>query len=523
MSSELIISSTPQGEKIALLRDKQLVEYHLDSASQNFNVGDIILGKVGRILPGLNAAFVDVGYEKDAFLHYQDLGPQFRSLLKFTRAILDKKIQSPELKSFDNEDDIDKNGKMSAVLKANQLVLVQVDKEPISSKGPRLTCEISLAGRFLVLVPFSDSVNTSKKIQSKEERLRLQKMVKALKPAGFGVIIRTVAEGRSASELHADISELMDKWRAGVAKLIDAKPRDKVIGEMGRASSMMRDLLNDNFDSILTDDRDTFEKLKGYIKRIAPDKEKIVKLHNGKLKLFEASGVERQLKTLFGKTVNLMGGGYLVIEHTEALHVVDVNSGSANKKGSDETQETTALQVNSEAVKEVARQLRLRDMGGIIVVDFIDMRSMESRKAIYELMKDEMRGDRAKFTILPLSKFGLMQITRQRVRPEVNVITHETCPHCNGTGKISATVAVADIVEQNIDHICGKQNEKGITLTVHPFLEAYFTKGGLNSQLYKWRKKYWSWIKIVPDSSLGIVDFKILNKDGEDIELGSPS
>lgn len=516
MSSELVISSTPQGDKIALLQDRRLVEYHFESVAQNYTVGDIYLGTVKKLSPALNAAFVDVGYDKDAFLHYHDLGPQFNTLLSFTKQALAGKLNTVKLAGFKSSDDIDKNGKMAEVITKNQQILVQIEKEPISNKGPRLTSEISLAGRYLVLVPFGDSISISKKIQAREERNRLTKLLQGIKPKGYGVIIRTVAENHSSEELSADLRSLVERWEEGMKRLPKAKPREKIIGELGRASSIMRDMLNESFDSIITDSKETYDELRNYVRTIAPEKEKIVKLHNAKTKLFEQSGVEKQLKTLFGKTVALPSGGYLIIEHTEALHVIDVNSG--NSKNS-EGQETTALAVNCEAAKEIARQLRLRDMGGIIVVDFIDMRSTENRRKLYEVMKQEMAGERAKFTILPLSKFGLMEITRQRVRPEINVSTHEVCPSCGGTGKINATVAVADMLEQTVDFVSGKQNEKNITIMTHPFVHAYFTKGMFN-KLWQWRIKYSSWnMKMMPDSSLGITEFKIVNKEGEEIDL----
>jgi ribonuclease G len=519
LSNELVISSTPKGEKIALLQDKRLLEYHFEQSGDVFTVGDIYLGVVRKVATGLNAAFIDVGHEKDAFLHYLDLGPQIKSLTKFVKTVQSQKNTTGRLNGFKLEPDIDKLGKVGQVLTKNQHVLVQVIKEPISTKGPRLSCEISLAGRFIVLVPFSNTVSVSKKIVSKEERQRLSRLITSIKPENFGVIIRTVAENKEVAELDKDLRSLVAKWEEGIKALRTAKPKDKIIGEMGRASSILRDMLNESFDSVTVDSKDVYEEIRSYIRSIAPDKERIIKLHNAtKTKLFEVSGIEKQLKSLFGKTVSLPGGGYLVIEHTEALHVIDVNSGNSGNKSSAEDQETTAFQVNLEAAKEVARQLRLRDMGGIIVVDFIDQKKAENRRLLYEKMKEEMKGDRSRFTVLPLSKFGLMQITRQRVRPEMNVSTMETCPTCHGTGKIAASILVSDLIESNLDFILSKQNEKGISVTLHPFLYAYFTKG-VYSRQWKWFMKYKTWIKIEADTSLGITEFKFKNKLGEEIEI----
>ena len=517
LSNELIISATQNGSRIALLKDKQLVEFHEEQEGSKFVVGDIYLGSVKKVVQGLNAAFIDIGYEKDAFLHYLDLGPQFSSLMKFTKLVRGKKITGGRLDKFKAEKDIDKHGKITQQLSKGLLLPVQVVKEPISTKGPRLSSEVSLAGRYLVLVPFSTTVSVSKKISSSDERKRLQRIIQSIKPEGFGVIIRTVAEGKETAELDRDLRNLVKMWDDGMTRLITANGRDKLIGEISKTSSLLRDLLNESFDNVTVDDKKIFEEIKAYIHTIAPEKDKIVKLYAGKAKIFEHYGIEKQIKSAFGQTVSLRGGGYLIIEHTEALHVVDVNSG--NKSTREESQETTALSVNLEAAKEIARQLRLRDMGGIIVVDFIDMRSQESRKLIYKTMKDEMgNNDRAKHTVLPLSKFGLMQITRERVRPQMNIVTKEVCPTCNGTGSITASILITDQIEQHIEHLFVKQNETELVLALHPFLYAYYTKGIISKRV-KMFFKYKRWVKIVKDSSLGITEFHFLNKDGEEIDV----
>ena len=516
-SNELVISSAQNGHRIALLQDKKLVEYQVEKVDNKFNVGDVFLGNIKKVSQGLNACFVDIGHERDAFLHYLDLGQQFSSLKKFVRQVRSNpQAKVNLLKDFPLEKDIDKLGKISQILTRNTLIPVQIVKEPISSKGSRLTCEISLAGRYLVLVPFSDVISISKKITDKTERQRLQRLINSIRPENFGVIIRTVAEGKEVADLDKDLKSLVRRWEEGVEALKKAKPGDKLIGEVARTSSILRDILNESFDHITTDQKQIYDELKSYIKTIAPDKEKILRLYSGKSKMFEHYGIERQLKALFGRTVSLPSGGYLVIEHTEALHVIDVNSG--NKANKEESQENTALSVNLEAAAEVARQLRLRDMGGIIVIDFIDMRKPEHKKLIYNKMKDEMKTDRARFTVLPLSKFGVMQITRQRVRPELNISTTETCPTCHGTGKIAASIVVSDVIESNLEHIITKQNEKDVSIVVHPYLHAYFTKG-LFSKRFKWKMKYRTKIHLVEDTTLGVTEFKFLNKKGEAIEV----
>ncbi len=516
MSNELIINSTQNGSRIALLEDKKLVEYHQEQTDKQFNVGDIYLGTVRKVVPGLNAAFVDLGYEKDAFLHYLDMGPNVRSLINFTKRVQSNRKSTSDLGKYKLEPEIDKLGKINQVLSKNQRILVQVVKEPISTKGPRLSCELSIAGRYLILVPFAKSVNVSKKISSSEERKRLIRLVSSIKPEGFGVIIRTVADGKDVADLDRDLRNLVESWKNGVRKLRMAKPPEVVIGEVGKTTSLLRDVLNESFDNIVMDDKKVFEEVKSFIQKIAPDKEKIIKLYNGKPKIFESFGIEKQIKSLFGSSVSLKGGGYLIIEHTEALHVIDVNSG--NKSTREESQETTALSVNLEAAKEVARQLRVRDMGGIIVVDFIDMRGNENKKLLFKRMKEEMSKDRSKFTILPLSKFGLMQITRQRVRPEMKITTQETCPTCGGSGKITASILVADNIEDNLDFILTKQNEQKISIVLHPYLFAYFTKGWRNKRMM-WFFKYNKWVNLIEDSSLPVTEYKFLNKEMEEIEL----
>lgn len=516
MSNELIINSTQDGERIALLQDKRLVEYHYEKKDTNYIVGDIFLGTVKKVMPGLNAAFIDIGYQKDAFLHYHDLGANIKTLNKVVRVAQTQKNASPKLNQLKFEPEIDKLGKIADVLKKGQQLLVQIVKEPISTKGPRLSCEISLAGRYLVLVPFSNTVSVSKKIVSKDERTRLKRLITSIKPENFGVIIRTVAEGRDVAELDRDMRNMLTNWEEGFQTLKTAKPCDKVIGELGRSSSILRDLLNESFDNIVVDDIQLYDEIKTYIGSIAPDKLKILKQYTGKTKTFEHFHIEKQLKAAFGKTVTIPGGGYLVIEHTEALHVVDVNSG--NKSNTEADQEATALNVNMMAAREVARQLRLRDIGGIIVIDFIDMKSPENRQKVYEVVKDELRSDRSKSTVLPISKFGLMQITRQRVRPEQNIITGEVCPTCGGTGKITASILVTDEIEAAVDDLLVSHNQKNLTIYVHPFVYDYYTKGIISKQV-KWFFKYFRWVSLIKDTSLGITDFKVMDDRGEEIEL----
>lgn len=521
MNNELVINSTPDEVTIALIENNHLVELNSEKKDQRFQVGDIYLGRVKKLIQGLNAAFIDVGHEKDAFLHYLDLGPQVQSLLKLIRQTTTGKNPDPLLTNFQLDKDIDKSGKITNVLSPNQWALVQVAKEPISSKGPRVTSEISLAGRFVVMVPFTDTVSISQKIKSAEERQRLKRLAQSIKPKGFGLIVRTVAEGKKVAELDKDIQDLVSKWKSAFQMLQTAKPPQKILGELNRTSTILRDLLNPNFNSIHVDDPALAEEIKSYINAIAPEQTEIVKLYKGRQPIFDHFGIEKQIKASFGKTVTMANGAYLIIEHTEAMHVIDVNSGGRVKSDNESSQEANALLVNLDSAVEVARQLRMRDMGGIIVVDFIDMHNPQNRKVLFERLKDEMKRDRAKHTILPPSKFGLIQITRQRVRPETNVTTVEKCPACDGTGEIKASILFVDEIENNLRYFVSEQNEKQLTLKVHPFLESFLNKGNIfqSSITKKWKKKYKVKFKVVTNNNYHMLEYHFFNKMEEEIKI----
>ena len=515
MNKELIINAAPQGVEIALLEDKRLVELHNEKADASFAVGDLYLGKVKKLIPGLNAAFVDVGFEKDAFLHYTDLSPYARSILKFTQqAINDKTEGGFDYGRFEVEPEIVKTGKINEVLGNRPNILVQILKEPIAAKGPRLSCEISLPGRFVVLTPFNDIVAVSRKIHSSEERRRLQKIVEAIKPKNFGVIVRTAAEGKNTAELHEDLMSLALSWRSIQQNLKGAVAPCKVLSEQTKTTSILRDLLNEDFNKIVINDKNIFNDTKSYIQRIAPNKIDIVSYYHNGAPIFDHFGITKQVKAAFGKTVNLPSGAYLIIEHTEALHVIDVNSGY---KSVSNNQEQNAMETNLEAAEEIARQLRLRDIGGIIVVDFIDMKFPENKRKLVEAMEGFMRTDRAKHAVLPISKFGLMQITRQRMKPEMNINTQEVCPSCNGTGKISSTLILEDEIEKNLSYLI-MQKHSGLTVVVHPILFAYLTKGFFSIRR-KWRWKYKQKINVIANNNYHLTEFHFFDKNEEEIKL----
>lgn len=513
MKKELIISHENESTKIALLEDGRLFELHEEEDNNEFNVGDLFLGRVKKLAPNLNAAFVNIGYEKDAFLHYQDLGPDFLSYQKFLKDTFAKRQQTSSLKNFQVQKDIDKHGTVDKVLAKDDVVLIQITKEPISTKGPRISTQISLTGRFLILIPFDNKVSISKKIKSAEDRERLKTLIDSIKPEGFGVIIRTVAEGKKVAELHNDMNQLIQKWETAFKNIQKQKVPSKVLSEEDRASAILRDNFNQDFTGIICDDEQMVSDIRNYLDVIAPERQKIVQFYDSHIPLLEYYNVEKQMKQSFGKHVNIPSskGAYLVIEHTEALHVVDVNSGpniasAANNKDH-------ALTVNKMAATEIARQLRLRDMGGIIVVDFIDMTNPEHRKQLYEHFKEEMKRDKARHKILPPSKFGLIQMTRQRVRPEKQIHTKEENP--NADGEILAPIVVVERMEEMIRNLIQKEKGK-VYLHVHPFVEAYLTKGIMSIQT-KWYLKYKKWVTIIPRDSFKYLEYRLYNAKKEEL------
>ena len=513
MKKELIISYEDERTKIALLEDGRLFELHEEKDKKDFVVGDLFLGKVKKLAPNLNSAFVNTGYEKDAFLHYQDLGPDFLSYKKFVKDIFHKKQNSSSLKNFELQKPIDKNGTVDKVLAKEDVVLLQITKEPISTKGPRISTQISLTGRFLVLIPFDDKVSISKKIKSHEEKERLRTLIESIKPEGFGVIIRTVAEGKKVAELHNDMNSLIQKWETAYKNIQKQKVPSKVLSEEDKASAILRDNFNQDFVSIYCDDETMVQEMRNYLEVIAPDRKNIIHFYDSHIPLMEYYNVEKQLKQSFGKFVNIPSskGAYLVIEHTEALHVVDVNSGPNISSAA--TNKEHALNVNKMAATEIARQLRLRDMGGIIVVDFIDMPNAEHRRILFDHLREEMNRDKAKHKILPPSKFGLIQITRQRVRPEKQIETREENP--NADGEIIAPIVIVERMGEAIRNIMQKEKGK-LFLHVHPFVEAYLTKGLMSIQA-KWFLKYKKWITIIPRDSFKYLEFRLVNSNKEEL------
>ncbi len=515
MERDLIIDVKQTEITIALMENHRLMELNKEAhGGKSYNVGDVYLGKVKKLLPALNAAFVDIGDEKDAFLHYLDLGFNFKAFDFFTRQINTNKNFKSFYSGVRIDEILEKEGKIERFLSPGQPIVVQIVKEPISTKGSRLTAEISIAGRNMVLLPFADKVSVSQKITSKEEKRRLERLVYSILPRNYGVIIRTAAEGKKAAVLDAELRSLIKKWEDSWQKIAKSKSTQLLFTENSRTTTILRDLLNDSFSNIYVNDETIYEEVCEYVSLIAPEQEKIVKLYKGSEPIFDYFEVTRQIKAAFGKIVSLRQGAYLIIEHTEALHVIDVNSGIRTKN---KEQENNSFDVNINAADEIARQIRLRDMGGIVVIDFIDMDTNEHKNLLYKHMCEVMASDRAKHTILPLTRFGLMQITRQRVRPTKEINTSEVCPTCTGTGKIGPTLLIDETLDRELAFYVKEKKIKDFILRTSPILAAYLTKGLLSIR-FKWSRKYGCTIKVVGDTDYSIIQTRWLDRKGDPLD-----
>ena len=513
MNRELVVNVNPTEISIALCEDKVLVELNKEQCQTGFAVGDIYLGKVRKIMPGLNAAFVNIGHEKDAFVHYLDLGSQFPSLQKLVGSYQSGK-RGLRVETMKLEEPVEKTGKIGSYLQVGDTVMVQIAKEAISTKGPRLTADISLAGRNVVLVPFSSKVFLSQKIRSNDEKKRLKRIAASVLPKNFGVIIRTAAMEAKDEDIQHDIQTQIDRWRKTVQNIRKGPAPTQLMSEMSRANTIIRDTLNGSFSQIAVNDEAMFNDIRNYVKAIDPEMTKIVKLYKGNVPIFDNFDISKQIKSLFAKYVSLRRGAYLIIERTEAMNVIDVNSGNRTK--AEDNQEQTAMDVNLAAAKEIARQLRLRDLGGIVIIDFIDLHKAQNRQALYDEMVKLMATDKAKHTVLPLTKFGLMQITRQRVRPVAVENVSDVCPTCNGSGKIEPTVLLDKKIENQISFLTEDRKQKYIKLVVSPYVAA-FLKKGLWSIRRRWQWRYKARIEIVADQSVGIVEVHYHDRKDNDL------
>lgn len=508
---DLIVDVSESEVKIALMDNHRLIELNKESSNgHSFTVGDVFLGKVKKVMPALNAAFVDIGDEKEAFIHYLDLGFYFNAFDEFVRKTNSNTNANELFSNIGLGPVLEKEGQIENILKPGQMIVVQIVKEPISTKGSRLTAEISLAGRNIVLLPFAKKVSISQKIASKEEKKRLETLVRSILPQNYGAIIRTAAEGKNAAILVTELKSLISKWEGAWPKISKNKSVQLLFTEYSKTTTVLRDLFNDTFSNIYVNDRKEFEEISKYISQISPDKEKIVKFYDDKEPIFDHFEVTRQIKSSFGKVVPIKQGAYLVIETTEALNVVDVNSGIRAKTND---QEENTYEVNRYAAEEIARQLKLRDMGGIVIVDFIDMDNQDHKNGLFKYMTELMQDDRAKHNVLPLTKFGLMQITRQRIRPVTQIDTTEVCPVCHGTGKIAPSLVIDEELERKIAYHT-ENGVKSFMLKTGPILGSYISRG-FNSFLRKWRRKYKCKIKHEEVQDFSVLQYEFYNEDGD--------
>ena len=508
---DLVVDASASEVRIALMENHRLIELDRESTKDHgFSVGDVYLGRVKKILPALNAAFVDIGDSKEAFIHYLDLGLYFTAFDTFVRESNPNKNLGELYSKIKTGPVLAKEGRIEDHLKPGQMIIAQIVKEPISTKGSRLTAEISLAGRNIVLLPFAEKVSVSQKISSREEKKRLEVLVSSILPHNYGAIIRTAAEDKNAAVLVAELRSLIEKWEGSWKRIAASKGVKLLFTEYDRTTATIRDLFNETFSNVYVNDPKIYDEVRRYVSLISPDREKIVKLYEGKEPIFDHFEVSRQIKSSFGKIVPMKQGAYLVIETTEALNVIDVNSGIRAKTND---QEENTFEVNKIAAEEIARQLRLRDMGGIVIVDFIDMDKAEHRNELFKYMRDLMESDRAKHNVLPLTKFGLMQLTRQRIRPVTEIDTAEKCPLCHGTGKITSTA----VIDEQIERVLADFVEKGgktFTLKVSPILGAYLSRG-FNSFVRKWKRKYKCKLEMVEDNDFSILQYEFYDEKGK--------
>lgn len=543
MRKEIIINSTATENRIAILEDGKLAELFVDIPGKERNVGDIYLGRVAKVMPGIRAAFIDIGHEQDAFLHFSDIGAieEYSSLFdedeaeeievngngeptsdeegtqEATKEGTDTKLRSTTTVATEVAEPparLKQMAQREVNLQKGQDILVQVIKEPVGKKGMRVRSAISLPGRFLVLIPFDGKIGVSKKISSFRERRRLRRIVREMLPKGFGAIIRTVAEGKSEDMLRQDLQELVKAWNNIEKSVKTEKAPALIYKDLNTTSSVIRDLFQDAVEHVVVDGKKLYKEIKAYVQWMSPDMADRIELYKGKEPIFDKYGIEKDIETLFSKKVWLKSGGYLYIERTEAMTVIDVNSGRYAAK---KEQELNSLRTDLEAAREICRQIRLRDIGGLIIVDFIDLEDERNKKKIYDEVKKEFRRDRAKVTVLPLTEFGLMQITRQRIRQSVPMSFSEPCPICGGSGIVQSKSTTINQIERWLRRFKSDTKEFRLELHVHPTLGEYLTRGAL-SRLMKLQVKFFVKIKIVHDNSIGPDEFRFISlKQKKDI------
>ena len=512
MKNQIIIHSSGKQTRVALLENGELAQLFIESEENQRTVGDIYHARVHKVMGGIRAAFIDVGMEKDAFLHFSDAGDhlgQYIKMMNGEKAI--SKSAEKDLKNFNKLSNYDKQMLAGKLLRNGQNLLVQIVKEPIGSKGPRVSTDITIAGRFLVLIPMGEYIALSKKINNNKERRRLKKTVGDMLPDGFGVIVRTVAQGQDKESIEEDMRTVLVKWEKMLNKLEESTPPTLLYKDLDITESLIRDLFAKQYDRVLIDDYQLYKSIKSYVSQIAPKMLPSVQLYKGKENVFDSVGVGNDVNSIFSPRVRMPSGGYLIFEQTEAMYVVDVNSGPYAAK---QKQEDNSLKTNLEAAREIAKQLRLRDIGGIIVVDFIDLRDDKNRKKIYDELKKEFKKDQAKTNILGMSDFGLVQITRQRIRPSVVNSVSKVCPMCGGSGSVVSQDTIITDIESWISKLKYSTQYRAVDIYVNPYLKSFLTKG-IFSPRWKWQLRYGMRISFIAEENTSLNEFKATLKGSE--------
>ncbi len=517
MKNQIIIHASGKQTRIALLEDGELAQLFIESDENQRTVGNIYVAKVHKVMSGIRAAFIDMGTPKDAFLHFSDAGDHLKEYVQMLNGkdAIPKNVRN-ELKktNFDKISNYEKQNWAGKILRPGQKLMVQIVKEPIGSKGPRISTDITVAGRFLVLIPMGEYIAVSRKINNHKERRRLKSVVGSMVPDGFGVIIRTVAKGKDEEAIEDDMRDVLKKWEGILERLENAKPPALLYKDLDMTESLVRDLFAKQYDRVLVDDQEMYKKIKSYVSQVAPQMIPNVELYKGREHIFDFMKIAKDVDSIFSPRVRMPSGGYLIFEQTEAMYVVDVNSGPYAAK---EKQEDNSLKTNLEAAREVAKQLRLRDIGGIIVVDFIDLRSNKNRKKIYDELKKEFKKDPAKTNVIGMSDFGLVQITRQRIRPSVVNSVSKVCPTCGGSGNVVTKNTIIADLDAWLSKFRTTTDYRAVDIYINPYLKAYLEKGLLSIRR-KWMFRYWLKITLVGDETISLNEYKATIA-GSDIDI----
>lgn len=517
MKNQIIIHASGKQTRIALLENGELAQLFIESEENQRTVGNIYLAKVHKVMSGIRAAFIDMGTPKDAFLHFSDAGDHLKEYVQMLNGknAIHKNVRNElEKTNFDKISNYEKQKWAGKILRPGQQLLVQIVKEPIGSKGPRVSTDITVAGRFLVLIPMGEYIAVSRKINNYKERRRLKSVVGSMVPEGFGVIIRTVAKDKDKQAIEDDMRNVLKKWERILEQLETAKPPSLLYKDLDMTESLVRDLFAKQYDRVLVDDPEMHKQIKSYVSQVAPQMIPNVELYKGRDHIFDFMKVAKDVDSIFSPRVRMPSGGYLIFEQTEAMYVVDVNSGPYAAK---ERQEDNSLKTNLEAAREVAKQLRLRDIGGIIVVDFIDLRKGKNRKKIYDELKKEFKKDPAKTNVIGMSDFGLVQITRQRIRPSVVNSVSKVCPTCGGSGSVVTQNTIIADLDAWLSKFRTTTDYRAVDVYINPYLKSYLEKGFLSIK-WRWMLRYWLKISLVADETISLNEYKATIA-GSDIDI----